>query len=214
MGSSINKTSALYLKNNSGQVVTKGDVVILDKSLAGSFTLTGSTQFAGSQIGVVLDQTNIANGTSCMIIIDGYVPVINLLSGATVGDTIGLSSVVKRGMSHRQQLPGDFGQVLSAGLTPDAVIWDNSNSIPADFTTFYLTGTSDINLGTGTASAWVDVGSGAQITFTPASPGKYKVTFMFGHYLFPNGAPASIDAFFRLTDGTTNSFGLESYARV
>lgn len=122
MGTSLNKTTAVYLKNNSGQTVTKGDVVILDKTLASSFTLTGSSQLANAQIGVILDQTNISNGTSCLVVVDGYVPVINLISGASLGDSIGLSSVAKKAISHATILAGDFGRVLSSGITPDAIL--------------------------------------------------------------------------------------------
>jgi len=123
MGTSLNKTQSLYLKNNSGQTVTKGDTVIIDRSLASSFTLTGSSGYTLTQIGVVLDQTNVANGTSCLVAVGGYVPVINLISGSNVGDTFGLSSVVKKAIPHANILAGDFGQVLSAGTTPDANLW-------------------------------------------------------------------------------------------
>lgn len=122
MGTSLNKTSSLYLKNNSGQTVTKGDVVVLDKTIASAFTLTGSAAYSLTQIGVVLDQTNVAAGTSCLVAIEGYVPVINLVTGANIGDSFYLSAVSKKAQSHSAQISGDFGYTLSAGTTPDAII--------------------------------------------------------------------------------------------
>jgi hypothetical protein len=132
MGTSLNRTSALYLRNNSGQTVTKGDVVILDKTLASAFTVTSSVALANTTIGVVLDQTQVASGQSCLVAIDGYVPVINLITGASLGDTFYLSSVAKQAQSHSNQMAGDFGQVLSAGTLPDAILWGNPNQNPSD----------------------------------------------------------------------------------
>ncbi|SRR5258708_4071190 len=126
MGTSINKTQSLYLKNNSGQNVTKGDCVVLDKTLASSFTLTGSSGYTLTQIGIVLDQTNIASGQSCLVAIGGYVPVINLVTGASVGDNISLSAITKKSQSHNVQLVGDYGYTLNSGLTPDGVLFGHT----------------------------------------------------------------------------------------
>jgi len=123
MGTSINKTQSLYLKNNSGQTVTKGDCVVLDKAVASAFTLTGSSGYTLTQIGVVLDQTDVASGQSCLIAISGYVPVINLVTGANIGDNISLSNVTKKSQSHNTQSIGDYGYTLNSGLTPDAVLF-------------------------------------------------------------------------------------------
>ena len=138
MGTSINKTSALFLKNNSGQTVTKGDCVVLDKNLASAFTLTGSNAYNLTQIGVVLDQTNVANGTSCLIAIDGYVPVINLVTGANIGDSFCLSTTIKKAIPHGSMTAGDFGQVLSAGSTPDAILFGTTLGVGAAVIADYL----------------------------------------------------------------------------
>lgn len=148
MGTSINKTESLYLKNNSGQTVTKGDVVIVDKRSAASFTVTGSVALSNSTIGVVLDQTTIADQASCLIGVAGFIPQINLVSGASLGDTFYLSSVAKQAQPHSTILPGDFGQVLGAGTTPAAVLWSsptpNNGAISAVYSIF-LTGAVVVN---------------------------------------------------------------------
>jgi hypothetical protein len=123
MGNSINHTVALSLKNKGNTNVSRGDVVIIDRANAGSFMVTGSQALATSTIGVVLDQVGITTGSSGMIVIGGYVPQINLISGANIGDMIYLSSIQQKAHSHTNPLPGDFGQVLSSGTTPDAIIW-------------------------------------------------------------------------------------------
>jgi len=66
----------------------------------------------------------------------------------------------------------------------------------------------NIALGTTTDSGFVDVdATNAKISFTPASAGKYKVTFTFAH----DRKAASLDVFFRLTDGTTNIPSVDNY---
>jgi len=128
MGSSLNKTEAITLANKAGVNVNEGDVVVLDLLNASSFTITGSSQLATRTIGVVLDTGGIVTGSSGLIAINGYVPQINLLSGSSIGQTVGLSSVAGKAMPHSNILVGDFGQVLSAGTTPDCILWGKSES--------------------------------------------------------------------------------------
>lgn len=131
MGSSLNKTQTLYLKNNSGQTVTRGDVVIIDKTLADAFTLTGSSAYNLTMIGVVLDQTAVAAGVSCLIAVGGWVPTINLDVAANVGDSFFLSSTIKKATPHSTGKTGDFGQTLSSGQTPDALLFNSVQTQPA-----------------------------------------------------------------------------------
>jgi len=206
MGTSINKTQSLYLKNNSGQTVTKGDCVVLDKTVASAFTLTGSQAYSLTQLGVVLDQTNVASGQSCLVAIAGYVPQINLVTGASIGDSFYLSSVSKKAQAHSPQTAGDFGEVLNSGLTPDAILFGNiasvGVSINADYLLYAYTG-AHISMGTTDDANFVDLAN-AQTTFTPTSPGKYMVVAEFGK----NTNAGSITTYFRLTDGTTISHAL------
>jgi len=128
MGTSLNKTDAVNLKNNAGINVNRGDCVVIDLFNSDAFTVTGSSQLSSRTIGVVLDTGGILTGTQGLIAFSGYVPQINLLSGSSIGQTIGLSSVAGKAMPHSTILPGDFGVVLSTGLTPDAILWGISNN--------------------------------------------------------------------------------------
>lgn len=216
MGNSLNKIDAVILTNNSGQAVSKGDVVIIDKNLSDSFTVTGSSALANSMIGVVLEQGGIASGGSGLIIVGGYIPQINLDASAGIGNTFGLSSTVKKATPHASFTTGDFGQTLSAGTTPDGLLWSypqqaggggGTGSFTADYAQVLYTG-SAINLGlTGDSGAWIDVDAvNAAITFTPTAAGFYKVIFQFEHYVdFSGGSNGSCNIRFRITDGTTIS---------
>lgn len=123
MGNSLNKSEGVNLTNKSGVNVNRGDVVVVDTLNSSSFTVTGSSQLSSRIIGVVLDTGGITNGGSGLICFGNYVPQVNLLSGATIGQTIGLSATAGKAMPHSIPLAGDFGVVLSVGVTPDAIIW-------------------------------------------------------------------------------------------
>jgi len=206
MGNSINHTVALNLKNKGNTNVSRGDVVIIDKANADAFTVTGSQGYSNSTIGVVLDQVGITTGSSGMVTIEGYCPQVNLISGSNIGDTIFLSSVQQKAQSHSTILPGDFGQVLSTGTTPDVILWGNFQN-GQDFLQSVYTGSTILMGLTGTVN-YVDVdATNAAITFIPASSGKYKVTFQFSHGLTDNNGTS---IYFRLTDGVTNSWGVFS----
>jgi len=208
MGTSINHTVALNLKNKGNSNVSKGDVVIIDKVTASAFTLTGSLGFIGSTLGVVFDQVGITTGSSGMVVIEGYCPQINLISGSNIGDTFYLSSVQQKAQSHSSIFPGDFVQTLSSGLTPDAILWGfNENNI-SDFVQSIYTG-SNFNLGTSVDSGYVDVdATNAKVTFTPKAPGNYMVTFIFNHYFAASG---QFEVTFRLFDGLTPTVGLQRF---
>lgn len=147
MGTSLNRSIVLNLKNKSGQSVNKGDVVILDSSEAASFSATGSAGLSTDSIGVVINPTQIVNDGNGLICIAGYIPQINLISGANLGDTFSLSSTAKYGIPHATIQTGDFGQVLEAGTTPQAILWGDINQfsndgwISANETWTYLSGT-------------------------------------------------------------------------
>lgn len=131
MGSSINHTVALNLKNKGNANVGRGDSVIVDRANNAAFTLTGSAAFSDSTIGVVLDSVGITTGSSGMVAIEGYVPQINLVSGSNTGDYFYLSSVQQKAHPHAGKLTGDFGQTLGAGTTPDAILWGSIVYAPA-----------------------------------------------------------------------------------
>lgn len=176
MGIAINKTIGLTLQNKSGQSVLKGDTVIIDDLNQSAFTITGSVGLSTNTIGVVLD-TSIANNGLGFIAIGGFIPQINLLSGAVLGDTFGLSSVAGKAMPHATILSGDFGQVAEVGITPKAILWGNVQVAPGhsyydrlagllepDCIETILTGTASLVIGANEtkyllASYWTRIGA-------------------------------------------------------
>lgn len=133
MGTAINKTTSINLQNKSGVHVDRGDVVLFSPTTSNAFIATGSSGLATDIIGVVLEPGGIDNNVNGMIAIGGYVPIINLVSGASIGDTFNLSSVTRKAMPHTSILPGDFGQVLESGLTPQAILWNTEPSQRGNF---------------------------------------------------------------------------------
>lgn len=211
MGTSINHTVALNLKNKGPQNVNRGDSVIVDTINNAAFWVTGSAQMTGRvTIGIVLDTGGIVTGTTGLVAIGGYVPLVNLVTGGNIGDTFGLSAVIGKAQSHSVPLPGDFGQTLGAGATPDAILYNNYNPFISD-TYFYQYTGANINLGTSISASWTDVdATNAAVTFTPSAPGKYEVTFQFADYVNPSAAGGAV-TYFSLLEGSTRTPALVNY---
>lgn len=125
--SSLNKTTTLQVTNKSGQNLSRGDVVVFHPSFNEAITVTGSAALRTDTIGVVLEPDGIDNNADGVIAIGGYVPFINLVSGANVGDTFSLASTAKKAIPHSTIQTGDFGQVLATGTAPAAVLWGYVN---------------------------------------------------------------------------------------
>lgn len=121
--SGLNKTSVLYLTNNSGGDVAQGDVVIVDTSNPVSFTTTSTVGYAAGVIGVVIDPNGILNGAIGAVAFGGYVPKINLSGSASIHDTVYASATPKQADPHSTVQSGDFGQVLVTGTSPEAMLW-------------------------------------------------------------------------------------------
>jgi hypothetical protein len=91
----------------------------------------------------------------------------------------------------------------SAGALKKVLLEDlpSAGGFDADFAQSVYN-TAVITLGTSTDGAFADADpTNAKLTFTPASAGKYRVTFTFSHYI----AAAGCNVYFRLTDGSTQS---------
>jgi hypothetical protein len=168
MGSSINQTVALALTNKSGENMVRGDVVIVDSNSNEAFKAASGTAQATDTVGVVLDGGGIANNLQGMVAIGGYVSVINLSSAASLGDSFGVSSTSKKAVPHATVQTGDFGQVLSPGTTPSAVLWGTVNQGVS-------TGSAPATSGIPT-DGWVDAG----VTWTYASADAPSYTFTVG----------------------------------
>ena len=126
---SLNKTTVVSLTNKSGGSVAKGDVVVLSGSTANAFTTTTSAALTTDMVGVVVEPNGIADNASGMVALAGYVGQVNLSASASLGDTFGTHTVAKQAAPHASMIPGDFGQVLATGTTPDAMLWGKPNSV-------------------------------------------------------------------------------------
>lgn len=144
----INRTISVKLTNKSGADVNIGDVVVLSSSHANSFYITGSAGMVTDILGVVLEPRGIANDSIGMIAVGGYIQQVNLVSGSSLGDTFNLSSTAGKAIPHTTIQAGDFGQVLTAGITPEALLWEKPERTPILYGKILL---SDITL-TGTSS--------------------------------------------------------------
>ena len=109
------------LTNKSGGGVIAGDVVIVDSTTDVSFTTTTDEGQTADMVGVAAE--TIANDAIGRIIMDGYTPIILLDGAASYGDTFGTDSVAKQASPHAAFAVGDFGQVISEGATPAAILW-------------------------------------------------------------------------------------------
>jgi len=117
----LQRTIASLLLNSSGGNVSKGDVVIVGSSVASSFTTTTTVGLQSDLIGVALE--DIPSGSQGMVAVQGYVPKINLSASASLGDTFCTHSVAKQAVPHSLRQIGDFGQVLTTGSTPEAILF-------------------------------------------------------------------------------------------
>lgn len=118
----LNRTIQLLLTNNSGSDLALGDVVVMDNTLASSVKTTTLVQNRHETAGVCLE--SIPAGSAGMVAVAGYVRRINLLSSASLGYKFHTSSTAKRATtSGGSAVLGSFGEVLSSGSTPEALLW-------------------------------------------------------------------------------------------
>ncbi len=109
------------LTNKSGGSVAAGDVVIVDTTNNDAFTTTTSGAFTG---GVGIAQETIANNATGRVLLSGYAALVNVNASVTRGNYVKTHTVVKQGTdAGSSRVTGTFGQFLTGGTTPDAIIW-------------------------------------------------------------------------------------------
>ena len=121
----FNRTSILQLTNKSGGALAKGAVVIVDTANASSVTTIATERILNGIIGVVVDET-IANNSAGAIAFGGWVPKINLISSASLGDFVITYSGAGLGtpVTSIGFVPsGSFGQVLQTGTNPECLLF-------------------------------------------------------------------------------------------
>src|SRR5512135_1618555 len=106
----LQRTGQLLLTNNTSGSVAQGDVVIIDSTLSSAFNTTTTLGYVSGTVGVVLEPNGIPSGSLGMVAVQGYVPVINLSSSASLGNMFKTNSVAKQAVPHAApSVAGDFG---------------------------------------------------------------------------------------------------------
>jgi hypothetical protein len=122
------------LTNKSGGGVVAGDVVIVDTGNDAAFTTTTSAR-SETSIGIV--QETIANNASGRVLIAGRAALVNVPASVTRGHYVETHTVAKQATGSATRRSGSFGQFLTGGTTPTAVIWgttDQTASVAAAIT--------------------------------------------------------------------------------
>lgn len=141
------KKSTRRLMNLSGVNIDWGDVVVLGQASNSTFITNATLNFSSGWMGVA--QQPIASNTRGSVLLAGYTPVVNVGSNSTArGNFLYGSNMARRAYGSNVRTTGAFGQVLSTGVAPDAIIWSTTDPTP-DFT--QLLGTLVFSFGDGSA---------------------------------------------------------------
>lgn len=123
------------LTNASGGNLVAGDVVVIDPSADESFTTTTTALVADRLVGVLAD--DIDDGEVGLVYVGGYVPFVNV-NGVSVtrGYFLGTATVAGAAQAVSTRQAGTFGQLLTGGTTPTAIIAapDDGGGSVADIT--------------------------------------------------------------------------------
>lgn len=158
------KSVTRRLYNGSGLNIDWGDVVVLGSGSNSQFITSTTLNYSAGWMGVAL--APIGSNTRGPILLSGYTPVINVGSNTTTrGHFLYGSNMARRAYGSNTRTTGAFGQVLSTGVAPDAIIWpttDGSGGGGSGFTN-PMTTAGDLILG-GAAGAAGRLGIGGSNT--------------------------------------------------
>lgn len=151
----LNRTTQLLLTNKSGGALVQGDVVVLDNTNAKGFTTTTTAGLSTRGLGVILEPNGIANNSTGMVAVGGWVPKVNLNTAATIGQFIKTHTVAGQGTPHSApRVEGSFAVALQASATPESILFgspDGPASATGDFSSNTATSVdSEIVLFSGT----------------------------------------------------------------
>jgi hypothetical protein len=172
-------TIVATLTNKSGGGVIAGDVVILDGGNNDAFTTTTS---AASVAKVGIAAATIANNAAGLVVVGGYVGLVNVTASATRGDFLFTSTTVKKA-SAASFGTGAFGVVTKAGTTPTAVIFLDTQQAGSSIPEITGTGLGNIDfdaagLDLRTPNAATNGGPGAYVFMEDTGP---KIEFFADH---------------------------------
>ncbi len=119
----LNRTVVVYLTNKSLAARAYGDVVVIDTVNASSFTVTTTSGYTTTQVGVVIEPNGIAIDTLGLVAVSGWIPRVNLSTSSTIGQFIKTHTVAGQAVPHSTPIQvGTFGYCLTASATPEAVL--------------------------------------------------------------------------------------------
>jgi hypothetical protein len=125
MPSTRGRQVVVPLTNKSGGSVAAGDVVIVDTGNDAAFTTTTSAR-SETSLGVV--QETIANNGTGRVLIAGYAALVNVPASVTRGHYIETHTVAKQAVGNSTRRSGSFGQFLTGGTTPTALLWGKTDT--------------------------------------------------------------------------------------
>lgn len=187
MASTRGRQVVIPVTNKSGGALAAGDVVIVDTANNEAVTTTTTGR---AEVSVGVAQEAIANNAIGRVLIAGYAALVNVPSSVTRGHYIETHTVAKQAAGNSTRRSGSFGQFLTGGTTPTAVLWGQTDQTASGGSTFvgcrvYASGTQAITTATFTAvlfdteeydtDALHDTGSNTG-RLTASATGKWNVT--------------------------------------
>lgn len=114
----------LLLTNKSGGALIAGDVVIVDTSNDTAVTTTTSARV---EVTVGVAQEAIASNAIGRVLTSGYAALVNVPASVTRGHYVETHTVAKQATGSGTRRSGSFGQFLTGGTTPTAVLWGSTD---------------------------------------------------------------------------------------
>lgn len=118
--------------NKSGGAVVAGDVVVIDTANDTAFTTTTS---ARAEVTLGVAQEAIANNATGRVLIAGYAGLVNVPASVTRGHYVETHTVAKQATGNSTRRSGSFGQFLTGGTTPTAMLWGSTDQTAGGGTT-------------------------------------------------------------------------------
>lgn len=126
------------MTNKSGGAVVAGDVVVIDTANDTAFTTTTSARV---EVTLGVAQEAIASNATGRVLIAGYAALVNVPASVTRGHYVETHTVAKQATGNSTRRSGSFGQFLTGGTTPAAMLWgstDQTASAGAGLTHAYV----------------------------------------------------------------------------
>ena len=111
-----------WVTNQSGGDLVAGSVVIVDTANDDAVTTTTTAQ-STLKVGIVRE--GITDGTVGPVTIGGYAPLVLVTASVTRGHYLEPSTTAGQATANSARRAGSFGQLLTGGTTPTALLFDS-----------------------------------------------------------------------------------------